>query len=252
MRTMPRTLALVALLVAFAAPTEAANILGDVAHFNLLPLSLDTAFDEARAELGLAGHGFGNLIGSPGDVTAGSLFGWDIFVISTPQQPYTNNEITALQNFVATGGGVVVIHDGGVNSNNGTASLNDFLAPYGMAFDQNMVGINLVDLANLPEHCALDGVTTLGLQYARPLATLEAPAAALQTETPFVMGLYDGPSGWVFVIGDGSMWTDSDYGGARHLGWADNLALLLAVFDLADCVDSPVSAGSWSGVKSLY
>ena len=59
------------------------------------------------------------------------------------------------------------------------------------------------------------------------------------------------PYGMVIVMGDESCWSDPGGGADYTIDDADNLALLLAIFD---CVPGPVRTEdhSWSGVRALF
>ncbi len=244
--------ALFVLLVGLAVDSQARSILADESHDQQWPLVTEPRFSEIRALLTGEGHSLSSLQGEPGAVTAGALAGFDVFYTGTLNTSYQSGEVTALQDYVAGGGGVICCHDGGWASNDAVASVNSFLAPYGIVMSGVTSYGSGVIVSDFADHCLLEAVASTGFDFLREMTQINPPAVDLTISGIDIIAYYDDPSGgWVIVIGDDNQWTNSDSPADYTIADLDNQALSLNIFNYNSC-NSPTEASSWSRVKSLY
>lgn len=242
-----RTSALIAIMLILPTLSLAANALFDVYHGQASPMTSSDDFDEARDLLISAGHTLTEL---NTQVTAEALSGYNLYVSGTLDSPYNSSEIAALQQYVASGGNVLVIHDGGYASNQATPSVNEFLAPYGMVLSGVSSYPTGLIVESFAADCVTEGVGTIGMDFVRELESITSPAVDLTSGGPEILAVYRG-NGTVIVLGDDSCFADPDSGSDYALDAFDNALLLLNLFD---CVGGTVrtEAVSWSGVKALF
>ena len=226
----------------------AANALFDEGHGQRWPMSSHEHFETARSALTLAGHTI-TVLDAP--ITAAALSGHDIFVTGTLDMSYTAAEIEALQDFVASGGSVLVNHDGGWDSYFATPSVNAFLAPYGMALAGSSSYVDGLTVEDFVTHCVTQDVVKLGLDFVRVLVTIDPPAEDLTIGTTEILAVYASPaSGLVVVLPDDTLWTDPEAGTDYCIEDFDNLKVLLNIFDCVVSVSTEVC--SWTTVKQLW
>ena len=233
-------------------PADGRPILIDESHDQQTPLSSDAFFSEARTALTGAGHTLTGLPGSPGTITAAALAGYEVFYTGTLNASLFSGEIQALQDFVNAGGGVIVGHNGGWFANAATASVNTFLTPYGVQMAATATYSSGVVATDFVAHCLTGGVQNIGLDYVRLISDLALPAENMTTGSLDVLSVTGAGTGWVIVLGDDSLWTDSDSASDYNITDLDNLALLLNMFGYVACDPSSVDAASWGQVKALY
>jgi len=219
-------------------------------HSQANTLVYHAMFDDARAALSGDGHTLSLLIEQ---TATWRIVDYDLYVTGTLNDSYSSYEVTQLQNYVAGGGAVLVIHDGGYYSDDHTDSMNSFLAPYGITLaatgDYGSAGVHMT---GFEPHCITNGVAELGLDSVRLITSLTAPAVDLTTGDPDFLAYYENAvGGKVIVLTDDSLWSDPGAGGDQNIGDYDNLAILLNIFG---CVEASVSAESlsWGDVKAIY
>jgi hypothetical protein len=245
-------LVIVALLM-FAGPAAPKSVLVDESHGQLIydySLASSAVFSTARTALNNAGHTLSALSGSPGAITAAALAPYDVFWTGTLQQPYLTSEITALQGFVAGGGCVVVVHDGGYSSDSATPSVNTFLAPYGMQMAAATTYPTGVVVSDFVPHCLTANVQTFGVDYVRELSSITAPAVDLTPGTVELLAAYEN-GGEVIVLGDESCFNDGTSPSDYPITYGDNETMLL---NLIGCCGpaNPVEDATWGTIKAMY
>ena len=140
----------------------------------------------------------------------------DLLVVFHPTSPtvqFGAGEVAAIHAFVATGGALFAIPEGGWSSSSTLANMNSILAPYGVAATSLVLNGGGVVVSSLAAHELNDGVTSIGLDYHRTL-TISPPAIDLTTGTLDVLAAVDGQSGSgrVVVISDHTCYTDQGWG----------------------------------------
>lgn len=163
-------------------------------------------------------------------------------------QPYTSNtnaeftteEITAIHNFVATGGGLFVISD--VAGGSTITSLNQVVAPYGIVYDTNTYDGNGRTFSHFWYHPVTVGVSKAKVDYQRGM-TISAPSHDMTVEIPALLiavaadgndflALRESEAGignCAFVT-DSSLFSDTTSGDA-NIDSEDNLDLLKNILD---------------------
>jgi hypothetical protein len=210
------------------------SILVDESHSQQWSFYSNSRFSEARALLLGQGHTLTNLAGDPGAITESALEGSDVFYSGTLDEPMLDSEVTALQDFVAAGGGVICCHDGGWSSDTAVGSVNSFLSLYGMQLSGSADYASGITASDFAVHSLTEGVTSAVFDYLRELSQIESPALDLTNSGVEILGVYDDSSGgWVIVIGDDSQWTNVGEGDDADIGDADNEQLTLNVFNYA-------------------
>jgi hypothetical protein len=242
-------LAVVCVLAAVGS-AAAKTVLIDESHGQIWSFYSDARFDLARASLANAGHTLFNLVGAPGAITDAALAGYDVFFTGTLDQSYTAAEIQALQNYVAAGGCVLVTHDGGWSSDVATPSMNTFLTPYGMQMAASSTYGSGVIATGFVDHCLTAGVDTLGYDYVRELASINPPAVDLTTGAVEGLAVYEN-SGTVAVLGDDTLWSDTDVNADYDFTDFDNEQVLLNLVGCCGAMN-PVEPSTWGAIKGMY
>ena len=187
--------------------------------------------------------------GSPADnhqsyIDMSALAGSDIFMIMDTETAYTQGEIDALHQFVATGGTLLILAEFWNSTTNqasyGINYYNEILAPYGIQCERNGIGVGLGNYGvvygpktgSVAENDTLmDGVNSLYIVDGSTLSVNSsiANARGLFWEDPgkkhAIVATADYGSGHVIAIGDGStLYDEILYDAIRFR--ADNLRLL--------------------------
>ena len=252
-KLMVGLLLIVAGLLILPSAATAKSVLMDESHGQLdydYSLYASAVFTTARTALINAGHTLYNLTGDPGAITAAALTGHDVFYTGTLFESYTTSEITALQDFVAGGGCVIVTHDGGYTSDAATPSMNLFLAPYGMQMAGESTYASGVVVTDFVAHCVTQNIDSFGVDFVRELSSIVAPAVDLTPGTVELLAAYEN-AGEVIVLGDESCFNEAGSGSDYPITYGDNETMLLNLFACCGPA-SPVEAVTWGTIKSLY
>jgi len=141
-------------------------------------LAFGTEYADMREELETAGYQIVALY----DLTPASLNQCDAVFLPQPMreaQTYTDQEITDIQTYVAGGGGLLAISDGGWSSDNTVENFEALLAPYGVGFEDHPTKGEGHVVTDFVPHPVTQGLSSVGLNYQRPLAQIAAPATDL-------------------------------------------------------------------------
>lgn len=150
----------------------------------------------------------------------------------TADNDFKTTEITALHNFVAAGGGLLAIAEGGYSSDKWTSTMDSLLAPYGIGLSSSATDGNGYTITNFIDHPLTRGVTSFGVDFQRCLTQIQPPAMDLTPasgadDALACVDAHDG-SGNVVVLSDISCF--GDHSGAsgvdRDITFGDNLRLL--------------------------
>ncbi|MGY5878628.1 MAG: S8 family serine peptidase [Candidatus Thorarchaeota archaeon] len=183
--------------------------------------------------------------GSPDDgrttyIDIGYLSGADIFMIMDTETAYTEDEVTALHNFVENGGTLIVLSEFWDSveqtASFGIDSYNEILEPFGIQCERRGIGVGLGGLGLIYDGAVendtlMEGVSSL---YVLQGSTLHVDPAVSNArglfwedaaKTHAIVATAEYGSGNVFVISDGStLYDDVLYDAIRAGG--DNLRLL--------------------------
>jgi hypothetical protein len=163
------------------------------------------------------------------------LVGLDCIML---KQPYAENspagfsdsEISAIHDFVNTGGGLVVHAEGGSGSEDFVDNLNSLVSPYGVVYADMATANSGVAIAGLVAHPVTDGVTMIGVDYQRKLISITPPAIDLTVKSgeynvlAVVNGI--GSAGNVVMLSDTTLWKDPEAGSNYSMISGDNRLLL--------------------------
>lgn len=203
-------------------------------------------FDDFRAEL----RAVGQLV-PVGQFTPGELAGLDVLVLRQTHdafQVYSPAQLQAIHAFVGSGGRLVVIGEGGTGTEFTTANLNVLTAPYGAQFSTSLAGGDGETIVGFVPHRLTEGVTTVGLDFYRPLSRVSPPAIDLTTGPIDILAVREGTggAGHVVVLADASWLLDDGEGSDRPIGFGDNRRLLRNM--LTFVVPEP---GGWLGCLGI-
>lgn len=197
-------------------------------------LGTGASYDEFRAVLTDMGH----QIVPVSSFTASDLVGLDGLILKQPYfapDLFTAEEITAIQDFVRDGGGLLVHGDGGGDTDVHVDNLNELVAPFGGVFADRASqggGHIVVDFANLPR---TEGIGEFGVDFHRRLVMIDQPAFDLTIggdEDDAIAALKGaGPVGSVVMCSDTSCWIDEDVRSDFRLVDLDNELVLRNLLD---------------------
>jgi thermitase len=157
-----------------------------------------------------------------GPIDPGKLAGYDILVLMDPELDFSPSEIIAIQKWVAGGGALIAVPDGGW-----PPSFNTLLAPYGVVLTGGAGGYGIT--SDIVKHPITQNVTSIYVNWVQDISA-ETPSKCLA----WVSDLYGRHAflstttrGDVVVISDSNI-MDND-----GLGMADNAQLMLNIFNYA-------------------
>ncbi|MCA8961316.1 MAG: hypothetical protein KDC38_12415 [Planctomycetes bacterium] len=229
-KTILISLGVLVFVVASTCTVNGAVVLIDDAHGQPTSLFASSTFSVARDALLDAGHVLEQLTGSSGALDTAALTGIDVYYSGAINVAYSANEIAALQAFVAAGGGVVLTYDGGFSSSSAVDSVNTFLDPFGIQASTSVVSPTGIQIDTIVPHCSTTGVQSVGLDFVRLLSSITPPAIDLTEGTAIdFLAVSDSGTGWVFFIGDQSLWTNPGAGADFNVTDLDNQQLLLNI-----------------------
>ncbi len=165
------------------------------------------------------------------------LANYDVLVVnlgSNWNSAYTAAEVTAIQNFVASGGGLVVLGDNPITPN---ANIN----PVAQAFGGTFGIADLIDpITNLAAHPIFNGVTSLDLDAGGQVsAAAPAEVIAWDSLSRGAVAVAQVGVGKVVLIGDINLWTNS------YIANVDNQLFAQNTFDwLASWLSASPSVGA--------
>ena len=171
----------VAILVLIVAHPVLSKTIGLDAVRGVLPeynLGLGTDFTDMQEELEGAGYRVVPLY----DFTPASLDQCDAVFLLQPtngSQRYTEQEIADIHAYVAAGGGLLAISDGGYSSDSTVDNFEALLAPYGVNFKNAPTKGEGHVVTDFVPHPVTQGLSSVGLNYQRPLVQIETPAMDL-------------------------------------------------------------------------
>jgi len=155
-----------------------------------------------------------------GPINSELLANYDILVLMDPELNFSSSEIADIQNWVAAGGGLVVIPDAGY-----PPTLNTLLSPYGVQITERAGGLGVTtDIVN---HTITREVAEIYVSGVREIS-VAFPSICLAWVTPVderYAFLSTMDSGEVIVVSDSNI-MDND-----RLQTADNTQLMLNIFN---------------------
>jgi hypothetical protein len=164
---------------------------------------------------------------------AGDLTGLDAVFVKHPysgSQAFSASEISALQTFVAGGGGLVAGADGGGGSDSHVDNFNDLVSPYGVVFAPSAIDPAGHVVSDLVAHPVTAGVSSFGVDFQRTLISISGPALDLTvgSGSDDALAVVDGVGGAgnVVLLSDTTLWKDADTGADYPLTALDNQLLL--------------------------
>jgi hypothetical protein len=218
------------------------NVLWDLTHGVYLNYQPTGDYSDVVGLLAANGYvttttaaGVDNIDLSPYDIIV-------IGVLSNWNSAYSASEVAAIQDFMAGGGGVLVMgeNDGCPNGN-----VNPVTQAFGVTCGLSTITPYDLYFTDFVAHQIFDGVTTVYYRAAGrlsasgpgiPLAWTDAGDEVIASVEPCQM----------IVTGDGNFCDDV------YLGYADNQQFVLNVFDCLATGESPVEDSTWGVVKALY
>ncbi|TFG34153.1 hypothetical protein EU527_04705 [Candidatus Thorarchaeota archaeon] len=187
--------------------------------------------------------------GNPNDsqrsyIDIGALSSSDIFMIMDTETAYTEGEISAIHQFVANGGTLIVLSEFWDASISQASYAIDYynliLEPFGIQCEQRGIGVGVGEYGEIYDantgsiaenHTLMEGVESLYIILGSTLSVNSSIANAQglfwedSNKTHAIVATAEYGSGHVYVIGDGSTLYDDILYDAIRFG-ADNLRLL--------------------------
>ena len=163
------------------------------------------------------------------------LVGLDCLMI---KQPYAGNsptgfsdsEISAIHDFVDTGGGLVVHAEGGTGSEDFVYNLNSLVSPYGVVYADLATANSGVVITGFVAHPVTNSVNMIGVDYQRKLISITSPAIDLTIKSGEynVLAVVNGAGGAgnVVMLSDTTLWKDPEAGSNYSIISGDNRLLL--------------------------
>jgi hypothetical protein len=145
------------------------------------------------------------------------LANYDIFVLMDPEIDFWESEIRDIQNWVSTGGALVVLPDGGYPS-----TTNTLLAPYGVRVTGAEGSYGTVK--DIAEHPITQDVNSIWVNLVREIS-VTSPSKPLAWTTESLAFLSATEDGEVVVLSDSNIMDD------EGLGKNDNTQLTLNIFN---------------------
>jgi hypothetical protein len=144
---------------------------------------------------------------------------------------FTSADIAGIQSYVADGGGLIVLAEGGFGSQ--VANLNALVAAWGVSFLDDPANPNGVAptgaTALASAHPITARVSALGVDFHRPITFLPGSAALdLTFSGPEVLAVLEGTggAGSVIFVSDSTLWSDPFQGGDFTIESLENRYLL--------------------------
>lgn len=165
-----------------------------------------------------------------------------IGVLSSWNSPYTASEVQAIQDFMALGGGILVM---GENTDCPNANVNPVTQAFGVTCGISYLSPSDLYFTDFVAHQIFDGVTTVYYRAAGdilasgpgvPLAWTDAGEEVIASVEPCRM----------IVTGDCNF-CDNTY-----MSTADNQQFTLNVFDCLATGINPVEDSTWGAIKAIY
>ena len=156
---------------------------------------------------------------------------------------YTPSEVSAVQAFVAAGGGLLVMGEGGFSTSSTLSTWNGLVAPWGVSYAASPMHATGNVVSGFVAHDVSAGIASHGIDYYRPLASIGAPAIDLSVSNVLddqVWAIAEGVGGGgnVAFLCDTTCFLDGGSGGDYELPDLDNAELFLASLDwvtVRDC-----------------
>jgi len=111
------------------------SILFDASHDSEGSDTIDEGYADFANEARAMGYGMDEL--RTGPLTPGALSGYCGLVLADPEIPFTEDEVSAIRDFVEAGGGLLVLGEGGGQP--GNSNCNPILGPFGIRLDQDYI-----------------------------------------------------------------------------------------------------------------
>jgi len=169
-----------------------------------------------------------------GPINSAVLANYDILVLMDPELDFSPYEIADIQSWVASGGALIIIPDGGY-----PLTINALMAPYGVQMTGRVSWYG--PTTNIASHPITQGVSSIYVDGAREISA--TPPSTILAWTPdFYAFLSVTEAGEVVVVSDSNIMDNNG------LGMADNTQLMLNIFnwvgiklehDLAVSLDVP-------------
>jgi len=173
-----------------------------------------------------------------GPIDYAILANYDIFVLMDPEIDFLPSEISAIQTWVATGGGLIILPDGGYSP-----TINTLLAPYGVQVTGRAGGYGVT--TNFINHPITQGVSHIWINLAQEIK-VTSPSATIAWTPEFLPFLATTDNGEVVVLSESNIMDN------EGLVEYDNIQLTLNIFnwvgskpqhDLSVWLDTPKLLG---------
>lgn len=153
-----------------------------------------------------------------------SLSQYDVLIVSAltaANSAYSAAEVAAIQTFVQSGGGLLIM---GENSEIPSAGVNSVGAAYGMKLNTNKVIPADTYVTNLTSHEMFQGIQSIYMRYGGEIQA-SAGATIVGTTAAGKAMIANAAAGRVIGLGDSNLFDDS------YLQTADNIAYVARLFD---------------------
>jgi hypothetical protein len=211
-------LMLLALTLTVSSQATGVTILWDDSH-DTDGDELSGNFSTFAATMAANGHNLIELDGAPGAITPAALGGVNAVFLWDAELALTDDEITTLQNFVASGGGLFVAWDTATN----VRSNNSLLAPYGLSISGAIVSSSIV--TGFVPHPITASANTIETSFGTTVSTTGGSLdLTLADGANIILAVSVGPQR-VVVFGDTSTFENAGIGGTS-IEKADNRALI--------------------------
>jgi hypothetical protein len=165
-----------------------------------------------------------------------------ICVTSAWNSAYTETEVAALQDYMAQGGGILVM---GENTDCPNENVNPVTQPQGVTCGAGYPTPVDLYFSDFAAHQLFDGVTTLFHRASGELSATGPGVPVAWTDAYEEMDAVVNPC--QMIVTADSNFCDNDY-----LSTADNQQFVLNVFECLAVGSSPVESTTWGAIKALH
>ncbi len=169
-----------------------------------------------------------------GNLTAERLAKYDVLILNYPDLNYTSAEMTAVDNWVAGGGSLLVLGDrtGMIGPNRGDLAINNLLQDFDMSLGTTDI---LADASMTPEtHVTLEGCSSLSIGFRNYLVVIGNATEIWMDGTNCVVAGEEYGLGRAILVSDMNIF-DNDY-----LPEQSNTRYALNVLDWLSAVDAEI------------
>ncbi len=191
-------------------------------------LATGPGYSEFRAAITVLGHTIVPLSG----FTAADFAGVDAIVVRQPNSTalqFSATEVADIQAFVASGGGLWLVGEGGNSTNQTVSGFNQIASPFGVTYASSPVDPTGLAVSSFVAHEVTANVVSYGVDFHRTMSAV-APALDLTVNggNQNVLCVRDGTAGAgnVAFTGDATCWTNVGGTADFDIGSLSNRILL--------------------------